>query len=164
MNPTQKACTVNASIKDSALRQLKTVRRNSKTPEPTYKLRHNYILAEANCHRKAKLTDTTVHAKTKNRLHKLCNEYMKIFSKNSTSISKTDWLQMTLIPKDHQTLWTKVICVTLQTSCRVHKRADIEKTRHHIPLYLKFCIPHHHSFKERDTSTYGSHIQNDSRL
>ena len=57
--------------------------------------------ADVSCHLKFKLTVATLHAKTKYRLDKLLNENRDIFSKHSTHISKTNFIQMTHIPKDN---------------------------------------------------------------
>ena len=53
--------------------------------------------AEVNGHRRVKLNDTIINSKTKDRLGKLCDEYMDIFSKHSTD--KPDLVQISLLPK-----------------------------------------------------------------
>ena len=41
-----------------------------------------------------------MHAKTKDRLHKLCDKYIDIFSKHPTDTDKTDLLQISFIPRN----------------------------------------------------------------
>ena len=45
------------------------------------------------------LSDTTVQVKTKDKFHKLCEEYIDIYAKHSTDIGKSEIVQITLIPK-----------------------------------------------------------------
>ena len=57
--------------------------------------------AKVDCHRKVNLKDAKIHTITKDRLTKLCNEYMDIFSNNLTGIGKTELVQITLTLKDN---------------------------------------------------------------
>ena len=69
-----------------------------------------------------------MHNIMKNRLHKLCNKYMDIFSKYNTDIGKTDKIQMTSKPKNDQTPRPGTIYTAPQASCLAKERINIDST------------------------------------